>query len=69
MTVAKYAHKKHRVKRGDKDMNAEVKEIYDVLEERPEIKELFREILSFPEERRSEAIKLALDYIEGRKSV
>lgn len=66
--MAKYAHKKHRVKKGDKDMNAEVKEIYDVLEARPEIKELFRVILSFPEERRSEAIKLALNYLEGRKS-
>ena len=49
-------------------MNAEVKEIYDVLEARPEIKELFKVIFSIPEERRSEAIKLALDYIEGRKS-
>ena len=49
-------------------MTAEVKEIYDVLEARPEIKEFFRVILSFPEERSSEAIKLALDYIEGRKS-
>lgn len=68
MTVANYVTKEHRVKKGDKDMNAEVKEIYDVLEARPEIKELFRAILSFPEERRSEAIKLALDYIEGRKS-
>lgn len=66
--MAKYAHKKHRVKKGDKDMNAEVKEIYDVLEARPEIKELFRVILSFLEERRSEAIKLALNYLEGRKS-
>lgn len=68
MTVTNYVTKEHRVKKGDKDMNAEVKEIYDVLEARPEIKELFRVILSFPEERRSEAIKLALDYIEGRKS-
>ena len=66
--MAEYDHKKHRVKKGDKDMNAEVKEIYDVLEARPEIKELFRVILSFPEERRSEAIKLALDYLAGRKS-
>ena len=46
--MAKYDHKKHRVKKGDKDMNAEVKEIYDVLEARPEIKELFRVILSVP---------------------
>lgn len=49
-------------------MNAEVKEIYNVLESRPEIKELFKVIFSFPEERRDEAVKLALDYLEGRRS-
>lgn len=63
--MAKYDHKKHRVKKGDKDMNAEVKEIYDVLEARPEIKELFKVIFSIPEERRDEAVKLALDYLES----
>jgi len=44
-------------------MSPEVKEIYDVLIARPDIKELFDVILSSPEEKRSEAVKIATDYL------
>ena len=50
-------------------MNAEVRKIYDVLESRPEIKELFNVIFSIPEERRDEAVRLALDCLEGKRGI
>ncbi len=47
-------------------MTAEVKEIYDVLQARPDIKELFSLILSLPESRRAEAVALATSYLKKR---
>lgn len=44
-------------------MSTEVKEIYNVLIARPDIKALFDLILSLPEEKHSEAVKIATDYI------
>lgn len=47
-------------------MKSEVKEIYDVLESRPEITKIFRMIFSIQEERRDEAVSLALDHLKAR---
>lgn len=47
-------------------MNAEVKEIYDVLQARTKIKELFSIILSLPESRRAEAVALATSYLQTK---
>lgn len=44
------------------------REIYEVLEQRPDIKELFHEIISFPEEKRTKAMRIVTEYLEGKKN-
>ncbi len=48
-------------------MEQEVKEIYQVLVARPEIKELFKTILSLPKEKQPVAIKMVTDFLQERK--
>ncbi len=47
-------------------MSPEVKEIYDTLEARPDIKELLETIFSFPEEKRAEAVAIATNFLRER---
>lgn len=46
----------------------ELRDIEETLRKRPDIKQLFEVILSFPEEKQHEAVQIALNYIEGRKT-
>jgi hypothetical protein len=47
-------------------MSPEEREIYDVLVARPDIKELFELILSFPKEKQLDAIAIATNYLHER---
>lgn len=50
-------------------MNLSEKEIYETLAARPELVRLFEAIFNLPEEKRSEAVKVAMDYfneVSGR---
>lgn len=46
----------------------ELRDIEATLRERHDIRQLLEVILSFPEEKQHEAIQIALNYIEGRKT-
>lgn len=53
--------------KGETIMNAELREIYEVLIQNPDIANLFHVLISLPEDKRDKACSFVLKYLQERQ--